>query len=193
MIQTPASHLTSAFALNNATDEDLALTDATQLRQFILDACLSSNPVSGVTTPSVNLFPSFFPFPTSSKPKMDRVHQSIASIEVATYLGSFDFLDGQASFDFIFGPNQVMLRISKRAAGTCDIEEIEYLATWLAKYCNLCQLHLFCSIIELQFIGTKTYNTYRMMHDIYLTLSELKVVFRTHGILVTLAPDALYQ
>ena len=86
-----------------------------------------------------------------------------------------------------------MIRVSKRDVGTCAIKDTEYLATRLAKYCDLCQLHLFCSIIDLQFVGTKTYDTYRLMHDIYLALSGLKLNFVHNKRMVSLAPDTLYQ
>ena len=108
---------------------------------------------------------------------MDRVRKSIASVGVTTYLGSLEFLDCQTTFDSIFWPTPIMRRVSKRAAGSCATEETDYLANKLNKYCDLCQLHLFCSIIELQFVGTKTYDTHRMMHDIYLALSGLKLNF----------------
>ena len=123
MVKNPASRPTSAFTLNNATDGVLALMDVMQLRQFILDARPSSNPVSGVTTPIVNLLPSFIPLPSSSIPKMDRARKSIASVSVTTYLCSLDLLDSQANFDSIFGPNPIMLRVSKRTDGTRAIEE----------------------------------------------------------------------
>ena len=124
---------------------------------------------------------------------MNRVRQSVASVEVTTYLGLLDFLNSHASFDCIFGPPSVMLRVSKWAAGTRAIEETEYLATRLAKYFDICQLHLFCSIIEIQFVGTKNYDTHRMMHDIYLALSGLKLVFKHNGKRISLTPDMLYQ
>ena len=105
------------------------------------------------------------------------------------YLGSLDFLDSQASFDDIFGITLVMLCVKRRAAGSCANEETEYLASRLNKYCDLCQFHLFCSIIKLQFVGTENYDTHRMIHDIHLALSELKLVYKSHGTLVTLTPD----
>ena len=124
---------------------------------------------------------------------MDRVRQSILSIGVTTYLGSLDLLDRQVSFDYIFGLYPAMLRVSKRVADTCVIEDTEYLATRLTKYCDFCQFHLFCSIIELQFIGTENYDTYGMMHDIYPALSRLTLVSKVNGKLISLTPDALYQ
>ena len=109
------------------------------------------------------------------------------------YLGSLDFMDSQTSFDSMFGNTPVMLRVTRRAAGSCATEETEYLATRINTYCDLCQLHLFCSIVKLQFVGTVDYDTHRMMHNIYLTLFELKLVYKSHGKLITLTPDTLYQ
>ena len=86
-----------------------------------------------------------------------------------------------------------MLRVTRRAAGSCATEETEYLATKLNKYCDPCQLHLLYSVIKLQFDGIENYDTHRMMHDIYLALSELKLVYKSHGKLVTLIPVTLYQ
>ena len=104
-----------------------------------------------------------------------------------------DFLDNQASFVSVFGLNPVMLRVSKRATGTCAIEDTGYLATKLGKYCDTCQLHLFCDIIKLQFVGTTVYNSHRMMHNIYLSLSSLKLESRANGNTTYLTPDSLFQ
>ena len=46
---------------------------------------------------------------------MDRVRFSSASDRLITYFGPLDFLDNQRSFDSAFGPNPVMLCVSKRA------------------------------------------------------------------------------
>ena len=139
------------------------------------------------------MLPSFTSFPSSSTPKMDRVRQSISSVGVTTYLGSLNFLDRQVSFNSIFGLYPAILRVSKRVADTCVIEDTEYLATRLTKYCDLCQFHLFCSIIELKFVGTENYDTYGMMHDIYSALSRLTLVSKVNGKIIFLVPDALYQ
>jgi len=104
-----------------------------------------------------------------------------------------DFLDNQASFVSVFGLNPVMLRVSKRAAGTCTIKDTEYLATKLGKYCDTCQLHLFCDIVKLQFVGTTVYDSHRMMHDIYLSLSSLKLESKSNGKTTYLTPDSLFQ
>ena len=131
--------------------------------------------------------------PLFSTPKMDRVHQSTTSVGVTTYLGSLEFLDCQITFDSIFGKAPTMVRVSKKAAKTCATEDTDYLANKINKYCDLCQLHLFCSIIELQFVGMKKYDTHRMIHDIYLALSGLKLNFMHGKKKISITPDTLYQ
>ena len=67
------------------------------------------------------------------------------------------------------------------------------MASKITNYYDLCQLHLFCNIVKLQYIGTKTYDTHRMLHDIYLTLSDLKLVSKVNGKSISLTPNTLYQ
>ena len=112
---------------------------------------------------------------------------------MTTYLGSVNSLGDQAIFDSVFDPNPVILRASKRKTGTCAIEDTEYLAKQLTNYRDLYQLHLFCSIVKLQFIRTKTYDMHRMLHDIYLALSGLKCVSKVNGNTIYLIPNTLYQ
>ena len=107
------------------------------------------------------------------------------------YLRSVDFLNDQASFDSGFGINLVILRISKQKTGTCAIEDTDYLTKQLTDYCNLCQLHLFCSIFQLQVIGTKTYNIHCILHVIYLYLSGIKLVSKVNGKTISLTPRLL--
>ena len=131
-IQSSASGPSITSALTNALDDMLKAMDETQLRKLISDARTFTNPAPTVATPSVNLLSSFTS--CSSTSKMDCVRTSVTYRRVSTYLGPMDFLDNQASFVSVFGLNPVMLRVSKRAAGTCAIEETEYLATKLGKY-----------------------------------------------------------
>ena len=69
---------------------------------------------------------------------MDRVRSSGALIGLTTYLGPVYCLDNQQSFDSVFGNTPVMLSVSKRAAGTCAIEDTDYLESKVEKYCDLC-------------------------------------------------------
>jgi len=196
-LSSPASRPSLAFALENAMDNVLTSTNAAQLRQFIIDARgpsnLPSNPSPVLTTPKTNRLLLFTSPSISFTPKMDRVRFSGASGGSTTYLGSLDFLDNQRSFDSVFGTTPVMIHLSKRAAVTCAIEDTEYLASKMTNYCDICQLHLFCDIVKLQYVGTETYDTHRMLHDIYLALSDLRLVSKVNGETISLTPDTLYQ
>ena len=190
-IQSSASSSSVTSVLTNATEDVLKAMDETQLRQFISDTRNFTNPTPAIAIPSVNILSSFTS--CSSTPKMDRVRTSVASSRLSTYLRPMDLLDNQASFVSVFSINHVILRVSKRAAGTCVIEDTEYLATKLGKYCDAYQLHLFCDIVKLQFVGTIVYDSHRMMHDIYLSLSSLKLESRVNRKTTYLTPDSLFQ
>ena len=72
-------------------------------------------------------------------------------------------------------------------------EDTKYLKTKLVTYCDMCQLHLLCNIVELQYVGTDTYDTHRMLHDIYLAFLGLKVVSKVNEKNISLTLDDLYK
>ena len=130
------------FALENATDDVLTSMDATQLREFIIDARGPIHLSPCVTTPKTNRFLPFTSPSTSSTPKMGHIRSSGASGELTKYLGPIDVIDNQRSFDSVFGTKPVMLNVSKRLAGACAIEDTKYLENNVTNYCDLYQLHL---------------------------------------------------
>ena len=85
-----------------------------------------------------------------------------------------------------------MLRVSKQAANTYATEDTKYLGNRQTVYCDLFQLQLFCDIVQLQYVGTNTYDTYRMLNGIYLALSEPNLVSKVNGKIIFLTPDTLY-
>ena len=119
---TPKSPSTTTTAPSvTASDTTLDGLGAAELRVLLLKArATHSSPiVSTLTTgfaPS-NIFPTFIPISTSavtssSTPKMDRVSSVATSRGSMAYTGTLDFLDSQASFYLIFGPNSTMLRLT---------------------------------------------------------------------------------
>ena len=84
-----------------------------------------------------------------------------------------------------------MLIISARSSRT--IEDSGFLRSKLLGLCNLFHLHLFCDIVQLQYVETTTYDSNQMMSDISLTLSNLKLEYRFNSNLITLTPDDLYR
>ena len=79
------------------------------------------------------------------------------------------------------------------ACSSRAIEYSEILRSKILDLCSLSHLHIFCDIVQLQYVGTATYNSNQMMSDILLSLSNLKLAFRFKGNLITLTPDDLYR
>ena len=84
-----------------------------------------------------------------------------------------------------------MLIISARSSRA--IEDSGFLRSKLLVLCSLFHLHLFCDIVQLQYVETTTYDSNQMMSDISLTLSNLKLEYRFKSNLITLTPDDLYR
>ena len=68
-----------------------------------------------------------------------------------------------------------------------------YLATKLHKFCNFYQLHIFCDSVQLQYVGTDTYGSQKMLAEISLALTSLKMISNHTGKVVVLTPDDLYS
>ena len=107
---------------------------------------------------------------------MDRVRSINSVASMTTFMGPLDFLDSQSSFDLIFGLCPTMLRIYKRGKKSCATEDTDYLAAKLRTFIQSCQLHIFCDVVQLQYVGTKSYDSHKMLADISLDLSSLKMV-----------------
>jgi len=142
-----------------------------------------------IVAPS-NLFPTFIL--SSSTPKMDRIRSVVTSRGSMTYTGPLNLLDSQDSFDLIFGSNPTMLRLTSGKNRQCASDTV-YLATELHEFCNFCQLHIFCDSVQLQYVGTETYDSQKMLADICLALSSLKMISTHKGKLVFLTLDDLYS
>jgi len=149
---SPVSSPSLTFVLENTTDNVFTSMNAAQLRQFIIDARgpshlspsitthIPPNFSPSVTAPQNNRLISFTSPPISSTPKMNRVRSSGSSGGLTTYFRPIDFLDNQRSFDYVFGTTPVMLRVSKWAAGTCEIEDTEYLEIKVTKILIVCYM-----------------------------------------------------
>ena len=114
---------------------------------------------------------------TTSTPKMDMV-RSPSSVG-STYYGPLDFLDDQSSSDNIFGLAPDMLPINTRSSRA--IEESDTLRLTLDTICSLSQLYIFFNIVQLQYVGTDTYDSNQMMSNISHALSTLKLEFQLRG------------
>ena len=79
-----------------------------------------------------------------------------------------------------------MLLITARSSRA--IEESDTLRSKIYILCSHFQLHIFCNIVQLQYVGTDTYDYNQMMSDIAHTLSTLKLEFQLRGKNITLTP-----
>ena len=142
MVHIHASRSTSVFALGNVIDDQL------------VESIYSYR--SSISLPRIRCYHTErqpFTFVFFSHPffySQNGLNSQIGCLYQGDNIPWFpDFLDSQAGFDYILGNTPVILRVTRRATGSYATEETEYLATQINKYCDLFQLHLFCSIIKL--------------------------------------------
>ena len=83
---------------------------------------------------------------------MVRFPSSIGS----TYTRTLDFLDNQSSFDNIFGLTPDILLVTARSSRA--IGDSDTLRSKFAILCSPSQLHIFCNIVQLQYVGTENYD-----------------------------------
>ena len=130
---------------------------------------------------------------TSSTPKMERVH-SVASVRtMTTFTRSLDFLDSQSSFHLIFGSKRMMFRLSQQENNHCATENTEYVSNKLRDFCQLRQLHIFCDAVQLQYVGTTSYDSHKTLPDISLALSSFKIVSKLRGRTISRLPNNLFS
>lgn len=86
-----------------------------------------------------------------------------------------------------------MLYLTRRAVNSCTSEDTDYLRTKLTDVCDIYQLHPLWNIVPLQYLDIDSYITYRILNDIYLALSGLKLVSKVNGTLVSLTIGTLYS
>ena len=86
-----------------------------------------------------------------------------------------------------------MLNLIPRKRGQCANENTDYLLSKVNEFCNLCRLHIFCDSIQLKYVGTDVYDSQKMLADISLTLSKLKMIYTVRGKNISLTPDDLFS
>ena len=84
-----------------------------------------------------------------------------------------------------------MIRIIPRNQRQCVNMDTEYLASKVLAFCNLCRLHIFCDSFQLKIFFTASYDSQKMLVDISLALSNLKMVYNHREWTISLTPDDL--
>ena len=190
---TPAPVDNFDSTLGNLTDDILQFMSAARMRKLI-SARHNTLTALGISD-AYHILEFTTPPPSATSvvsikiPKMNMIYSP--SPVGCTYKGTFDFLDDKQSFDHIFGHNPVMLIISARSSRA--VEDSETLRSKLLDLCSLSHLHIFCDIVQLQYVGTTTYDSNQMMSDISLALSTLKLEYRYKSNFISLTPYDLYQ
>ena len=124
---------------------------------------------------------------------MNRVRKLTESGDIMTYTGSLLFLDSQDVFDDIFGSDLTMLNLIPHKRGQCANTNTDYLLSKVNTFYNLCRLNIFCDSIQLKYVGTDVYDSQKMLADIYLALSALKMVYTVRCKKISLTPDDLFS
>ena len=68
-----------------------------------------------------------------------------------------------------------MLRLTFRNRGKRTGEDTEYLRLKVIVFSNLCLLYILCDSVQLKYVGTEDYDSQKMLADISLALSKLKM------------------
>ena len=77
-----------------------------------------------------------------------------------TLAGSLYTLNIQSSFDLVFGHNPLIIRPPPpRNSEYYATEEIKDLVEKDIIFSNLYQIHIFCEVVQLQYVGTTTYDS----------------------------------
>ena len=114
-------------------------------------------------------------------PKMNQVRSIALLGDVMTFTDSLVLLDSQYIFDIVYGDDPTMLTLISRKKVQCATENMDYLITKLNESCNLCRLHIFCDSVQLEYVGTDVYDSQKMLANISLALSKLKMVYSVRG------------
>ena len=110
-----------------------------------------------------------------------------------TFTGPLICLDPKSSFDHILGLNLIVIQIIPHSKQQCATNDINYLASKIPAFCNLCRLHIFFISVQLKYAGTTSYDSYKMLADISLALSNLKMVYNHRRRMISLTPDDLFS
>ena len=86
-----------------------------------------------------------------------------------------------------------MLRLTSRNKGVCASENDDYLRLKVIGFSNLVRLHIFCDSVPLKYVGTEDYDWQKILVDISLALSKLKMTYISRNKIISLTPDDLFS
>jgi len=141
-----------------------------------------------------NLFGDIIPG-SSLSPKMDGVLAASSRKNGTTYNGVLDFLEdgNQPAFDSVFGTNPLPLVLVTVRDQKLAVEETDGLRDRISAFISYCQLIIFCSIVQRQYVGASDYDQSQIITDVEHALSQLKMEFKDRHRMRFLTPDDLYR
>ena len=87
-----------------------------------------------------------------------------------------------------------MLCLSQQRNNRCTTEDTYYLSAKLLDFLPpMSVAHLFWNAVQLQYIGAKSYEFHKILADISLALSSLKIISQLRKRAVSLTPDDLFS
>ena len=86
-----------------------------------------------------------------------------------------------------------MLRLTSSNKGQCTSEDTEYIFLKFFILCTFYRLNMFCDYIQLQYIGTDTYDSQKILADISLAFSKLKMAYTVREKQVACTLDTLFS
>ena len=74
-----------------------------------------------------------------------------------------------------------MFRLLQQQNNRCVTENIEYLSVKLFAFYRLYQFYIFYDAVQLQYVGTKSYESHKILADIFIALTSLKWFHNIEG------------
>ena len=102
----------------------------------------------------------------------------------STYTGPLDFLNIHTRFYNIYRLVLEILLVIIHSSRAIEVSDT--LQSKISTLCSRYQLDIFWNIVQLQYVGTETYDSNQMMTDIPLAPSNLNLEFQFKGKLATL-------
>ena len=106
---------------------------------------------------------------------MARLLRASTSSPSMTFAGSFNFIDDQELFDITFGSNPPPLHLTTSQHGAK--ENLVVLSGRINNFVSMCQIFIFCSHVEKQYVGTDNYNSCAIMSNEEAAFSQLKMKY----------------
>lgn len=112
---------------------------------------------------------------------MARLLSASTSAPSTTFPGLLSFINNQECFDLTFVSNSPQLHLTTPYHGAKETSVI--LSGIVNIFGSMCQIFIFCSLVEKKYIGIDNYDSRTILSDVEVALSRLKIQFLSRGAL----------